>query len=106
MKKRDYDLIFERGRRVKTEYFDLIVFSDEDTERKLGVIVSRKIGKAVTRNRVKRRIREILRQERGIFDNGVMVAVLAKPGITELGYRELRDLIVLKLEEALANGIL
>lgn len=103
MNKLDYDLVIKRGRRLKTDYFDLVALPGQNTERKLGVVVSRKIGNAVTRNRVKRRIREILRQERELFDSGVMVAVVTRPRITELRYRELRDLIVAKLKEALAN---
>jgi ribonuclease P protein component len=69
----------------------------------LGVVVSRKIGNAVVRNRVKRRIREILRQEPEIFGDGSTVVILTKPIITELRYPILRDLIVAKLKEALAN---
>lgn len=103
LKKRDYDLVFKRGRRVKTEYFDLIALGGRDPVRKLGIVISRKTGNAVVRNRVKRRIREILRQESELFADGVVVAVLIKPRVTELPYGELRELIVAKLKEALAN---
>lgn len=88
---------------MRSEFFDLIVLKYQDSPRKLGVVVSRKIGKAVVRNRVKRRIREILRLDQYLFDYGITVVILARPKITELRYGELRDLIIVKLKEALAN---
>ncbi len=91
---------------MRSDYFDLLVLSGQKSQRKLGVIVSRKIGKAVVRNRVKRRIREILRRDQDLFSYGITVVILTRQKIIELRYRELRDLIIAKLKEALANDVI
>jgi ribonuclease P protein component len=53
-----------RGRRVATEHFLLFVFDREDAgETRLGITVTRKVGNAVRRNRIKRLVREWFRSQ-------------------------------------------
>ncbi len=54
--------------------------NDLDTCR-LGLTVSRKVGGAVRRNRVKRMLREVFRYNRPELTPHLDVVVLAKPGI-------------------------
>ena len=56
---------------------------------RLGVTASRKVGGAVVRNRVKRRIRAAFRGLRGILPPGSDVVVIARPAAAALGGREL-----------------
>ena len=55
---------------------------DYEPERsRLGVTVSRRIGNAVVRNRVKRRVREVFRQAiRGGLPAGTSIVVIARGG--------------------------
>jgi ribonuclease P protein component len=60
---RDFDAVYRHGRSVSTRYLTLYSFareaSDEDAgDPRLGLAVSRKTGNAVTRNRIKRQLRE------------------------------------------------
>ena len=63
----------------------------------LGVTVSKKVGTAVERNRVKRRIREWFRCNRGVLPRNAAVVVIARRGAADLGTveteRELGDLL-------------
>jgi ribonuclease P protein component len=63
---------------------------------RLGVTASRKVGNAVVRNRVKRRIRAAFRARRGLLPPASDVVVIARPGAAGLGgrsvERELADL--------------
>jgi len=52
--------------------------------RRLGLTVSRKVGNAVARNHVKRRVREWFRAERDQLPEHVDLVVIAKPGAAEL----------------------
>ena len=58
---RDFDAVYRNGRSVSTRYLVLYRFDrqgDEQGDVRLGIAVPKKIGSAVTRNRIKRRLRE------------------------------------------------
>ena len=65
---KEFDLVSRRGKKLRTAYFLLIVAKDF-TDIVLspintvffGMKVSRKLGKAVIRNKIKRRIRHLVR---------------------------------------------
>jgi ribonuclease P protein component len=75
------------GVRFQSPHFVLYAgnLDDELTRSRLGVTVSRRIGNAVVRNRVKRRVRECFR--RVIRDNllpGTSIVVIARVGAATL----------------------
>ena len=62
---RDFDTVYRQGRSVSTRYLVLYRFDregDEDGDVRLGIAIPKKIGSAVTRNRIKRRLRESWRE--------------------------------------------
>jgi ribonuclease P protein component len=66
-KKAEFDQVFERGRRVGDSNLLILASRSKDTNAtpRIGLVVSRKVGNSVVRNRVKRAIREEFRQLRG-----------------------------------------
>ena len=54
----------------------------------MGLAVSRKVGRAVVRNRVKRRIREIYRTHRGQLGEDVHVVIVARQASAGLNYHQ------------------
>jgi ribonuclease P protein component len=58
---------------------------------RLGVVTSRRVGGAVQRNRVRRRLREIFRARRAQISSGLWLVVTAKTGAAEAGFAELRE---------------
>lgn len=88
------------GRRQVTRAFVLVVapaVSGEDTRRtRLGIAVGRRVGNAVVRNRVKRRVREWFRHQRALLRRGIDVVVVGRVPSAELSSRETwRDLDLL-----------
>ena len=67
----------------------LLVFNFKESERsKLGVIVTKKVGNAVFRNRVKRWVREVFRNHREVFENSLDLVLI--PRRSNLSFSELK----------------
>jgi ribonuclease P protein component len=79
----EYLAIQNRGRRVSGT--NLMLFAVAGSGR-MGVTVSRKVGGAVVRNRVKRWIRECYRRGRGAFPGEVDFVVVARPAAADAGH--------------------
>jgi len=61
---RDFDAVYGRGRSVSTRFLTLYWFQREGTvgAPRLGFAVPKAVGNAAVRNRIKRQLREIMRQ--------------------------------------------
>jgi ribonuclease P protein component len=64
IKKRSDFLAANRGKRYATPGFVLLVFDrrDADPEKRMGITITKKVGNAVVRNRMRRRFRELARE--------------------------------------------
>jgi ribonuclease P protein component len=80
------------GRRVGTQHFTLLVAVQPPPPRpsRLGLVVGRKVGTAVRRNRIKRLCRECFRTWPGLLPEGVDLVVIAREGAHVLGLDEVR----------------
>jgi ribonuclease P protein component len=77
-KRAEFQTIQANGRRVSTASFVLLVYAREPGMPRLGITVSRKVGKAVVRSRAKRLIREAFRATRDLWPEDLDVVVIAK----------------------------
>jgi len=62
--------------------------SDERLETRLGITVTRKVGNAVVRNRIKRLVREIFRQHRQRLPSGLDIVWVAKQQAGEASFAD------------------
>lgn len=71
----------------------LVVYARKSKRDKngLGITVSTKVGKAVVRNRIRRRIREIYRLSEADIVRGTQLVVVARPRAAGASYAELRS---------------
>lgn len=77
-RQRDIDRLFREGKKLEGKLFSFRVLKKEDPTPRLLVVVGKKVGKAVVRNRVKRGIREGFRLNKDLF-RFLDVAVIARP---------------------------
>lgn len=79
--------MFRRGARSDGAFFGLIAFPREQGPSRLGLAVDRRVGRAVLRNRVKRRLRECFRLNKPA--RALDVVLVAKREILNATWSEL-----------------
>ena len=99
-KNRAFQYVYRRGHSVACR--DLVMLAARGRELKVGFSVSKKVGNAVTRNRVKRRLRECFRPCLGDVKPGLYI-IVARPSAAEATFQSLkRDVrYLLKKQNAL-----
>jgi ribonuclease P protein component len=85
----DFDRVFRRGRSHGGRELVVHVFPRaSEGPARLGLSVSRRVGGAVERNRVKRLLREAFRYEGAALPPGTDVVLVARRDIRDLAERE------------------
>jgi ribonuclease P protein component len=76
---------------VHTASFVFQVARSESPSTRLGLTVSRKVGSAVRRNRIKRLLREAFRTDRALFPERADVVVIAKESCAVRSLADVRN---------------
>ena len=88
----EFTRVREEGRVFRGPLLTIGVVDDAETAAfRVGFITSRKIGGAVVRNRVRRRLREIVRRHQRELTNGIAIVVIARPAAARSSYGALED---------------
>ena len=89
-KKKQFAYIYRKGNRKSSKYLTLFVTPSKFSCYKIGYSVSKKIGKANVRNKVKRRLKEIVRCSDFPKKNNNYV-IMVKEGVENLSFSELQN---------------
>lgn len=93
--RRDFQRVYEQGTRcVGASVLVHVYFRRDELPARLGLTVSRRCGKACVRNRIRRRLREIVRVEGGGFSAGWDIVLTARRGAAESSFSELRGQVL------------
>ena len=84
-----YDAVREHGISVYGPFFRLSCLKKDDELTQLGIIVSKRVGNAVTRNKTKRRFREIYRHARPNLLPHLWLVLIAAPKAANTSFQEL-----------------
>lgn len=95
----DFQRVFRDGRSTANRYAALH-FLEHEGDSRLGIAVSRRLGGAVVRNRIRRRIREAVRRIEGMVAPGWDLVIVARRGAMAALFSELEQGIALLLVNA------
>ena len=98
-KRPEFKKVMDEGRKKRVERL-CIIFSIPNglgNKKRLGIIASKKIGNAVARNKVKRRIREVFRQIKHRMEPALDIVIISGKDMVTLPHRVIEK----KLSDAL-----
>lgn len=81
----EFKEVFNKGERLYTEHYTLIYAPNSLGSPRLGLVVGKRCGNAIKRNRIKRVLREVFRRNKPLFDS-LDVLIIGKKNGETLGY--------------------
>lgn len=104
-KSKEIETILKHKKFVSNAYFVIYIKDQDETNHfRYAMSVSKKIGKAVVRNHIKRQIRAIIRQLS--IKDGVDIFIITRNKINELSYQEMTKQLchLLQKQKILVKG--
>ena len=96
-KNSDFKEIILNGKSIKAKYYN-IYYKDIDNKCKFGLAVSKKIGNAVVRNKIKRRVKAIIDKNKKLFSNKNYI-IMVKREILNLSFKEMEENLIEMLKK-------
>lgn len=90
-RKAEFEAIASHGSTRATRLLVLKSLPRGEERTRIGLSVSRSVGGAVQRNRVRRRLRELMRERYGELETGWDLLLIARPDAARASYPELRE---------------
>jgi len=91
---REFRSLYARGKNAAGVYLALYVRRNRFSVTRLGITVSGKLGKAVTRNRVRRRIKEAYRLQEGRFKKNFDIVIVARAKAIDADFPALKNELI------------
>ena len=91
-KQKDFEIIFKKGVSFKNSLFVLKFIKNSLNKTRVSFIVSNKISKKATvRNKIRRRLSEIVKKEINNIKGSLDIVFISLPGIEKKDFLELKD---------------
>jgi ribonuclease P protein component len=101
----EFERVYRQGRSTANKHLVVYAFPNATAgQPRLGLSVSRKVGGAVERNRVKRVLREAFARAEATLRSGQDIVVVARPSAAELVERDGLSGVERSLAELLEKG--
>jgi len=97
--KSEFDNIIKTARYKKNSFFVLYYKPKEQLDARFGIAVGTKIGNAVTRNKLKRRVREIIKETIFLFSNPADYIIMVRKQCLALDYRQMKEELIKLIQQ-------
>lgn len=88
----EFQYFFKRGSYFSGKYLEIYVHDNNSNVNRLGIIVSKKVGKSVIRNKIKRLIRESYSKLEDCIDNkNILISWKKSASIEDTSYYNVLD---------------
>ncbi|WP_078543252.1 ribonuclease P protein component [Litchfieldia alkalitelluris] len=106
-KNKEFQSVFQHGKSTANRQFVVYVLQNELEHFRIGLSVSKKIGNAVVRNRVKRLVRQFFLEHKELVDQNKDYVIIARKPVAEMDYAEVRSSLqhVLKRAKVLRKTV-
>jgi ribonuclease P protein component len=95
----DFKRVRQDGKTITHSLVSILVLRVSGDNKRVGIIVGKSVGNAVTRNLVKRRIRAVADQFIQKINQGVDILIIAKPSAALANYDEIYQAIARGLQK-------
>lgn len=99
-KRKEFGYIYKKGTTTYSNFIGLYYVPTNKKVARIGFSISKKIGKAHTRNLVKRRLSEIVRDILPNINNNFNYIFVARENIDTLSYEDLKGQVLYLLKKA------
>lgn len=100
-KNEEFQQIFKNGKSYASRYFVIYILKNENhSSFRVGISVSKKLGNAVVRNRVKRMIKEVIRKIHTHIKPGCDFIIIVRQAVSGMNYHEIDDKLKYILQKA------
>jgi ribonuclease P protein component len=94
LRRGEFRRVYEEGQRRSAPLCTIFFRANGLLETRVGITVPARLGGAVLRNRVKRRLREVFRQNRSLIPAGWDIVLNPREGVAKVSFRVLvRELL-------------
>ena len=87
----EFKRLYNKGKRFASGYVVVYCSRNNSAVNKLGITVSTKLGGAVQRNRIRRRLKEIYRQNEPALRKGYNIVLVARHGSRDVKWKDLES---------------
>ena len=93
-KNHQFQFVYKNGKSFANKYLVMYVKENGLEINRIGISVSKKVGNSVVRHRVTRLVRESYRLHENVFNSGLDIVVVARPGAAAVGYFEIESALL------------
>ncbi len=92
-KNEDFACVYKKGKSVGDKYVVIFFLKNGKRYNRIAFLASKKVGNAVVRNRARRLMKEVIRRESPIKNNGFDIIFIARKSIVSTNYEGVKKSI-------------